>query len=93
MKVIIYTLTETGEIPSYVIDGGYFPKSNTNNSPQDLDLIGLADNSATETSLASKSEILEYVKSFLNDYESPTTGKIFTVEEMVETWCSERNID
>ena len=92
MKVIIYTLTETGEIPSYVTDGGYFAKPNTNPSPQDWDLLGLADDSATEVELATKADISDYVSSFMKDYTSPVTGETFTVEEMVNTWCSERGI-
>ena len=39
-KIIKYTLTEGGTIPTYIADGGYYPEANGGSSPQDWDLIG-----------------------------------------------------
>ena len=39
-KIIKYNLEADGTIPTYIADGGYYPKSNSNASPQDWDLIG-----------------------------------------------------
>ena len=38
-KIIKYNLTASGTIPAYIADGGYFPKANSNGSPQDWDMI------------------------------------------------------
>ncbi len=92
MKIIIYTLTRTGEIPSYVIDGGHFAKPNTKSSPQDWDLVGLADSSANEPVLATRADLFDYVSSFMDDYIDIKNGQTFTVREMVDIWCNERGI-
>ena len=34
-KIVKYTLTAGGEVPSYIADGGYYPKANSNSAPQD----------------------------------------------------------
>ena len=33
-KIIKYNLTEAGTIPTYIDDGGYYPKANGGTSPQ-----------------------------------------------------------
>jgi len=38
--IVKYNLEANGTVPTYIADGGYFPKANGNASPQDLDLIG-----------------------------------------------------
>ena len=40
MKIIRYTLLSNGKVPEAMFDGGYFPKPNGEQSPQDYDLIG-----------------------------------------------------
>ena len=40
MKIIKYTLLGNGKVPESMVDGGYFPKPNGGQSPQDYDLIG-----------------------------------------------------
>ena len=39
-KIIKYNLTGGGTVPTYIDDGGYYPKANGGASPQDWDLIG-----------------------------------------------------
>ena len=39
-KIIKYNLEADGTIPTYIADGGYYPKANSNASPRDWDLIG-----------------------------------------------------
>ena len=50
-KIIKYNLTSGGEIPSYIADGGYYPKANSNASPQDWDMIGATVDGSSETGL------------------------------------------
>ena len=38
--IVEYTLEANGTVPTYIADGGYFLKSNENNSPQDWDMVG-----------------------------------------------------
>ena len=50
-KIIKYNLTEAGTVPTYIEDGGYYPKANSNASPQDWDLIGATVEGSDETAL------------------------------------------
>jgi len=50
-KIIKYTLTANGTIPTYIADGGYLPNANSNSSPQDLDMIGATVDGSSETGL------------------------------------------
>ena len=50
-KIIKYNLTGAGTIPTYIDDGGYYPKANSNASPQDWDLIGATVEGSSETGL------------------------------------------
>lgn len=92
MKVIIYTLTEDGQTPSHIVDGGYFAKLNSNASPRDYNLIGLAETSTVEPVLASKAEVLAYCQSFMNDYTDPILGTEYSVEDIVNQWCADKGI-
>ena len=70
-KIIKYNLTEAGTIPTYIDDGGYYPKANENASPQDWDLIGATDNGSSETGLgelANKAAIKSYLDSYTGDW-------------------------
>lgn len=92
MKIIIYTLTKTGEVPSYVIDGGYFPKSNGGLAPQDLDLVGIANDDAIETQLKTKEEVVEYCATFMDETVADFFGNTISVAEAVSEWCDEKGI-
>ena len=50
-KIIKYNLTAEGTIPTHIADGGYYPKANSNSSPQDWDLIGATVDGSSETGL------------------------------------------
>ena len=70
-KIIKYNLTTGGTIPTYIDDGGYFPKANENASPQDWDLIGATVDGASETGLgelANKAAIKSYLDSYTGDW-------------------------
>ena len=54
-KIIKYNLEANGTIPTYIDDGGYFPKANDNASPQDYDMIGATNNGSSETGLSTGS--------------------------------------
>ena len=70
-KIIKYTLEANGTIPTYIDDGGYYPKANENASPQDWDLIGATDNGSSETGLgelANKAAVKSYLDSYTGDW-------------------------
>ena len=71
-KIIKYNLTGVGQIPSYIADGGYFPKANSNGSPQDWDMIGSTFYGSSETGLgelADKAAIKTYLDSYTSDWK------------------------
>ena len=68
-KIIKYTLTANGTIPTYIADGGYLPNANSNSSPQDLDMIGATVDGSSETGLGELANAAA-IKSYLNSYAS-----------------------
>ena len=71
-KIIKYNLTAGGTIPTYIDDGGYYPKANGGNSPQDWDLIGATVDGSSETGLgelADKAAIKTYLDSYTSDWK------------------------
>ena len=71
-KIIKYNLTAGGAIPTYIDDGGYFPKANSNASPQDTDLIGATVDGSSETGLgelANKAAIKSYLDTYTSDWK------------------------
>ena len=71
-KIIKYNLTASGTIPAYIADGGYFPKANSNGSPQDWDMIGATVDGSSETGLgelADKAAIKTYLDSYTSDWK------------------------
>ena len=70
-KIIKYNLTAGGTIPTYIEDGGYYAKANSNNSPQDWDLIGATVDGSSETglgALANKAAVKSYLDSYTGDW-------------------------
>ena len=70
-KIIKYNLTAQGTIPAYIDDGGYYPKANSNDSPQDWDLIGATVNGSSETALGelvNKAAIKSYLDTYTGDW-------------------------
>jgi len=61
MKVVEYTLTANGEVPSFVIDGGYFGVPNGNSPPQDWTLIGVATDDAPGVVYATEQELADHL--------------------------------
>ena len=71
-KIIKYNLEANGTIPTYIDDGGYFPKANGGNSPQDWDLIGATTDGSDETGLgelANKAAVKSYLDSYTSDWK------------------------
>ena len=71
-KIIKYNLTSGGTIPTYIADGGYYPKANSNASPQDWDLIGATVDGSSETGLgelADKAAIKTYLDTYTSDWK------------------------
>jgi hypothetical protein len=71
-KIIKYNLTTGGTIPTYIEDGGYYPKANSNASPQDWDLIGVTVDGSSETGLGELANAAA-IKSYLDTYTSDWT--------------------
>ena len=70
-KIIKYNLTAGGTIPTYIEDGGYYPKANENASPQDYDMIGATVDGSSETALgalANKAAVKSYLDSYTGDW-------------------------
>ena len=70
-KIIKYNLESNGTIPTYIEDGGYYPKANGGASPQDWDLIGATVDGSSETGLgelANKAAIKSYLDSYTGDW-------------------------
>ena len=70
-KIIKYNLEADGTIPTYIDDGGYYPKANDTASPQDWDMIGATNDSSNETGLgelANKAAIKSYLDSYTGDW-------------------------
>ena len=71
-KIIKYNLTSGGTIPTYIADGGYYPKANSNSSPQDYDMIGATVDGSSETGLgelANKAAIKTYLDTYTSDWK------------------------
>ena len=73
-KIIKYNLTGGGTIPTYIDDGGYYPKANGGASPQDWDLIGATTDGSNETGLGELANEAA-VKSYLDTYTGDWTEK------------------
>ena len=70
-KIIKFTLEANGTIPTYMNSGGFYPKANSNASPQDWDLIGATVNGSSETALgelANKAAVKSYLDSYTGDW-------------------------
>tara|TARA_E500000305_G_scaffold13864_1_gene9468 strand:- start:285 stop:587 length:303 start_codon:yes stop_codon:yes gene_type:complete len=71
-KIIKYNLEANGTIPTYIEDGGYYPKANGGNSPQDWDLIGATVDGSSETGLgelANQAAIKSYLDTYTSDWK------------------------
>lgn len=88
MKIIKYVLTPEGTIPEYVTDGGYLAWANGGTSPQDLDLVGVANDSATEDSFADEAALLAYAQSKNFEFKNPITEEIIPLETVISTLWS-----
>ena len=70
-KIIKYNLESNGTIPTYIEDGGYYPKANSNTSPQDWDMIGATTDGSSETGLgelANKAAVKSYLDTYTGDW-------------------------
>jgi len=88
MKMIKYVLTPAGTIPEYVTDGGYLAWTNSGTWPQNLDLVGVANDSATETSFANEAALLAYAQSKNFEFKEPMSDEITPLETVVSNLWS-----
>ena len=71
-KIIKYNLETNGTVPTYIDDGGYFPKANGGSSPQDWDLIGATVDGSSETGLgelANQAAVKSYLDTYTSDWK------------------------
>jgi hypothetical protein len=88
MKMIKYVLTPEGTIPDYIVDGGYLAVANSGSWPQNLDLVGVANDSATETSFANEAALLTYAQSKNFEFKKPHSDEIIPLETVVSNLWS-----
>lgn len=86
MKVIAYILTIDGEVPAYVTDGGYFPKANGDEFPQDLTLVGVATDDASETEFVDADELADYVAIYSPTIYNPELRQDESAAVVVARW-------
>jgi hypothetical protein len=84
MKLVIYTLNIDGTIPDYIIDGGHFPYSNNNQSPQDWDFIGVANDDAEQEGFPNKEALTSYVESKGFESRDIITNEIIPLQSIIE---------
>jgi len=61
--------------PSYIENGGYYPKPNNNDAPSNFDLIGATTDGATETALGeldSQEAVEAYLDTYTQDWTQPS---------------------
>ena len=80
-KIIKYNLNADGTIPTYIADGGYYPKANSNSAPQDNDMIGATVDGSSETGLGELANKAA-VKTYLDTYTSSWKDKNDAGEEV-----------
>lgn len=83
MKVIVYNLNEDGTIPEYVIDGGYFSHANENPSPQDWDLVGVAEDDSPGTTISDQAALKTYLISIGGDSWTDEDGNPINLDDAV----------
>ena len=84
MKLIKYTLTPEGTIPEYVTDGGYLHLDNNNAWPQNLDLVGVANDDAPQEGFADKEALLNYLNEKNLVYKNSITDEIVLNQTIVD---------
>jgi hypothetical protein len=85
MKLIKYTLTAEGTIPEYVTDGGYLPVKNDKAWPQDLDLVGVALDSASQAGFANKAALTAYIQNNGIEFKNEMTNEVTPVSTVVDS--------
>ena len=90
MKLIRYTLTADGKVPNEIINGGFFAKSNGNQSPQDYDLIGYSVSWTGLEEYTDKTTFENYIKSFNSDATNPDTGETSIVQDLIDNIWSNK---
>jgi hypothetical protein len=83
MKLITYTLNSDGTIPEYIIDGGYLPVKNNNQSPQDFNFVGIVNDDFSSNGFMSEIELLNYAQDNNLTYRSFLTEEELPIETVV----------
>ena len=78
-KIIKYNLTSSGTTPTFIEDGGYFLKANSNTPPQDWDMIGTTVDGSSEEGLgvlANQAAVKTYLDTYTSDWTIPDPDDI-----------------
>ena len=85
MKIIKYRLLANGKVPQSMVDGGYFPKHDGGQSPQDYDLIGYSLGWSGLGEFSNKQDFESYIKSFNNDsLDNHDTIQNYTIQNIID---------
>jgi len=85
VKLIKYTLTAEGTIPEYVKDGGYLPVENSMAWPQNLDLVGIALDSASQAGFDTKAALTAYIQNNGIEFKNEMTNEVTPVSTVVDS--------
>ena len=72
MKIVLYELNADGTIPAWIVTGGFYPVENSLEAPQDLTMIGIADDASPVAAFASKDELKTYLTSVSGGWQRPS---------------------
>lgn len=92
MKIIKYTLLGNGKVPESMVDGGYFPKYNGGQSPQDYDLIGFSYGWTGLGEFTTKEEFENYIKSYCSDSIDTLTQKTVYIQDLIDNFWSRKDV-
>lgn len=94
MKVIKYILNEDGTIPDFIVDGGYFPVSNSGLSPQDLDFVGMTLDEGHNDDFIDAGSLTAYVDNHGFYFENLLTYEVIPNSDFVASlWQKWENYD
>jgi len=85
MKVTTYILNSDGTIPTYVLNGGYFPDVRVGDSPQDWTLVGVCSDDAPGDSMT-EAGLIAYVEGFSPTFIDPETETETAAADIVSAW-------
>lgn len=75
MKIVKYRLQEDGSIPTYIVNGGFFPVVDSAPGPQEAIMLGVATDDAPGEVLSTKAKLTQYLQSVGSDWLQKPSGE------------------